>query len=124
MANIYSFCSQNGRLVTAFDASTGAAGETLLSTDVTTGQTYWIHRVDLLCCGSVGGRICDDSATLGRIAQVPTIDTTIAQVIASSWIYDPPIKVQFGGSFNDSTRFYLESTINGQVRGSMQYTKN
>jgi hypothetical protein len=123
MASAYTFDTQRGMKVTNFAASAGAAGETLLSTDVTTGQTFWIHQADLLCCGTVAGRICDNSVALKRIANTPAVDTTIAQVVAHSRFYDPPLKVQYGGAYNDYTRVYLESTIDGQMRGSIQYTK-
>ncbi len=72
-------------------------------------------------CGTTGFRLLDNSATLNRICALPASDTTIAAIVAHTWdFHKAPVKVcDFCGG-----GIVAESTIAGQLRGVIQYTKS
>ena len=119
MATVYDFTTRgSGRIIT-FDASAAQLMETVKSTDVTTGQTFWITQVDVAVCSSVGFRLLDNSVAINRICSLPAIDNTdnLAGIVTAHWDFqNTPIKI----AYTDYTRLIVESTIAGQIRGSVQ----
>jgi len=118
MATKYDFSGPVSGWTVTFDASAAHAMETLRDVDSTTGMSLYIRQVDVAVCPTTGFRILDNSSDINRIISLPATDeTTTAGVITHTWdFWRNPVEV----AYSDYTRLIVESTIAGQIRGTIQ----
>lgn len=116
MASTYDFTGTGAGWIATFDASAAEGMETVKSTDVTTGQFFFIKRIDVACCATTGFRLLDNSVDANRIVSLPAADNS-GDIATGSWDFGTNhLEIQY----SDYTRLIVESTIAGQIRGTIQ----